>query len=135
GEEAKIVIITLVRSNVRKDGVPELSDSGSIGFLKSENRTNVLLSRAKHGMYLIGNASLMEKEKHRLWPKVIGELRQYNRVGEGLPIVCKNHPHIENFASTPEMLSTMSPDGGCSEPCNFDMSCGHICPKFCKLSL
>ncbi|KAF9358197.1 hypothetical protein BGX26_002264 [Mortierella sp. AD094] len=135
GEEAKIVIITLVRSNAKEDGEPAVTNSGSIGFLKSENRTNVLLSRAKHGMFLIGNASLMEKEKHGLWPKIIEELREYSRIGVGLPIFCKNHPHIKNLVATPEMLKAMSPDGGCSKLCNFDMPCGHTCPKFCKLNL
>jgi hypothetical protein len=41
-----VVILSLVRS--RPDG--------NIGFLRLRNRINVLLSRAKHGMYLLGNA-------------------------------------------------------------------------------
>jgi superfamily I DNA and/or RNA helicase len=46
GEEAKVVIISLVRCN----------SEGKAGFLSTTNRINVLLSRAQHGMYLIGNA-------------------------------------------------------------------------------
>ncbi|KAH8164140.1 hypothetical protein CIB48_g4136 [Xylaria polymorpha] len=46
GEEAKVVVISLVRSNSER----------RCGFLSTSNRINVLLSRAKHGMYLIGNA-------------------------------------------------------------------------------
>ena len=46
GEEAKIIIISLVRSN----------DERQCGFLKTSNRINVLLSRARHGMYIIGNS-------------------------------------------------------------------------------
>ncbi|KAI5305889.1 hypothetical protein KEM56_002975 [Ascosphaera pollenicola] len=45
GEEAKVVIISLVRSN----------DQKKVGFLRTTNRINVLLSRAQHGMYIIGN--------------------------------------------------------------------------------
>src|SRR5271156_3451774 len=45
GEEAKIIIVSLVRSN----------NAQKVGFLKTTNRINVLLSRAQHGMYLIGN--------------------------------------------------------------------------------
>ena len=45
GEEAKVVIISLVRS----------SEESKVGFLKTNNRINVLLSRAQHGMYLISN--------------------------------------------------------------------------------
>ncbi|KAI4140188.1 MAG: hypothetical protein L6R39_005902 [Caloplaca ligustica] len=46
GEEAKVVIVSLVRSN----------DKRNCGFLKTSNRINVLLSRARHGMYIIGNS-------------------------------------------------------------------------------
>ncbi|KAF9975513.1 hypothetical protein BGZ73_000817 [Actinomortierella ambigua] len=60
GEEADIIIISLVRSNTRED---QGGSSSTIGFLKSPNRTNVLLSRARHGMYLIGNAALMDQPK------------------------------------------------------------------------
>ena len=40
GEEAKIVVVSLVRSN----------DERRCGFLKTSNRINVFLSRARHGM-------------------------------------------------------------------------------------
>ncbi|CAN0349445.1 unnamed protein product, partial [Scytosiphon promiscuus] len=55
GEESKIIILSLVRSNRNAD----------IGFLRSSNRVNVALSRAQHGMYIIGNAgeSLDEEPK------------------------------------------------------------------------
>ncbi|MCJ1396231.1 hypothetical protein MMC18_009120 [Xylographa bjoerkii] len=46
GEEAKVVVVSLVRSN----------DERKCGFLKTSNRINVLLSRARHGMYIIGNS-------------------------------------------------------------------------------
>ena len=45
GEEAKVIVISLVRSN----------QEGRAGFLNTSNRINVLLSRAMHGMYLVGN--------------------------------------------------------------------------------
>ncbi|KAG0001862.1 hypothetical protein BGZ79_004031 [Entomortierella chlamydospora] len=129
GEEAKIVIITLVRSNAKENGA--LAASSSIGFLKSRNRTNVLLSRAKHGMYIIGNASLMENAKNELWPKIIQELRQHDRVGDGFPIVCKNHPHIKNIVSVPKDFKIVSPNGGCTAACGRSMPCGHTCPQHC----
>ncbi|KAI3401213.1 hypothetical protein diail_11919 [Diaporthe ilicicola] len=52
GEEAKVVIISLVRSNPQK----------RCGFLRTSNRINVLLSRAKHGCYIIGNATTYSDE-------------------------------------------------------------------------
>ncbi|OAL74790.1 hypothetical protein A7D00_0384 [Trichophyton violaceum] len=59
GEESKIVIISLVRSNKEK----------KVGFLRTTNRINVLLSRAQHGMYLIGNADTYSNVP--MWAKVI----------------------------------------------------------------
>ncbi|KAK3618085.1 hypothetical protein LTR22_026493 [Elasticomyces elasticus] len=49
GEEAKIVIVSLVRSNTNHEP----------GFLRTSNRINVLLSRAQHGMYVIADANTM----------------------------------------------------------------------------
>ncbi|KAI1846386.1 hypothetical protein JX266_007591 [Neoarthrinium moseri] len=46
GEEAKVVVVSLVRSN----------QQNKCGFLSTTNRINVLLSRAQHGMYIIGNS-------------------------------------------------------------------------------
>ncbi|CAN9188156.1 unnamed protein product [Alternaria alternata] len=63
GEEAKIIIVSLVRSNERQN----------VGFLKTTNRINVLLSRAQHGMYLIGNTDTYSSVE--MWQRVIGMLR------------------------------------------------------------
>lgn len=45
GEEARIVIVSLTRSTTR----------GKIGFLNEPQRVNVLLSRARDGLILVGN--------------------------------------------------------------------------------
>ncbi|KAF9203482.1 hypothetical protein BGZ49_006382 [Haplosporangium sp. Z 27] len=130
GEEAKIVIISLVRSNAKSNG--SLTGSTSIGFLKSPNRTNVLLSRAQHGMYILGNASLMEgNSRNGLWPQVLQDLRTQGRVGEGFPIICKNHPHIANIITEPNVLKIVAPNGGCTMSCGRSMPCGHTCPLNC----
>lgn len=49
GEENKIILLSLVRSN----------NENSIGFLKIENRVCVALSRAKEGLYIMGNMELL----------------------------------------------------------------------------
>ncbi|KAG0279807.1 hypothetical protein BGZ95_000157 [Linnemannia exigua] len=141
GEEAKIVIISLVRSDVR---TKDANSSGSIGFLKSPNRTNVLLSRAQHGMYLLGKASLMNQSKHGIWPKVMNELEAHDRIGDGFPIICKNHPGTFRYVDTPEKLKIAAPNGGCHpddeghllvkcfQPCpRLQPVCRHACPKLC----
>ncbi|GAB1319260.1 hypothetical protein MFIFM68171_09470 [Madurella fahalii] len=63
GEEAKVVIISLVRSNTQN----------KCGFLSTSNRINVLLSRAKHGMYILGNSSMYGGVP--MWAKVLDILQ------------------------------------------------------------
>ncbi|RHZ83153.1 hypothetical protein Glove_99g360 [Diversispora epigaea] len=125
GEEAEIVIISLVRNVLDPEKI-----SGSIGFLKTKNRTNVLLSRAKHGMYLIGNSKLMSKESD-MWKKVVDILHSRNQVGEGFHIVCNQHPENKNIIKYPRRFEEVSPDGGCLLPCGKALNCGHICPHKC----
>ncbi|CAI5945859.1 unnamed protein product [Closterium sp. NIES-65] len=121
GEESTVIIISLVRNN----------GDGKIGFLKSPNRTNVLLSRAKHGMYIVGNASTMKADpKSVLWPKVLNILKSNDRIQKFIPLQCVNHPdtitHIENASDFKEKAS----EGGCSQMCGFRLvPCGHTCPR------
>ncbi|KAF9428398.1 hypothetical protein BGZ94_002538 [Podila epigama] len=128
GEEAKIIIISLVRNHAAND---TLFSSGRIGFLKSPNRTNVLLSRAKHGMFILGNATLMENPKNGIWPSVIEKLRANDRVGVGLPLKCKNHPETIQWVESADMLRIHAPNAGCNLACGYGMPCGHTCPLQC----
>ncbi|CAG8553663.1 12049_t:CDS:10 [Funneliformis mosseae] len=123
GEEATIVIVSLVRNTTS-------GSHGNIGFLKSPNRTNVLLSRAKHGMFMLGNAELLS-ERSDMWKSVIGLMRKRGQVGETFPILCESHPDIINYIESPEEFQKSSPDGGCNSPCRRLMPCGHICSYKC----
>ena len=63
GEENKIVLLSLVRSNgtqgeIRQPGNP-------LGFLNKDNRMCVALSRAKHGLYAIGNFDMLRRYRLR----------------------------------------------------------------------
>ncbi len=111
GEEANIVIVSLVR-NFSVSGKHD-----TIGFLKSRNRSNVLLSRAREGMYLLGNSELMAAKSKDMWAPVIDILQKRNppQIGFGMPIVCNNHPDYKNIIVEPEQFLQVSPDGGCSK--------------------
>lgn len=89
---------------------------GSIGFLSAVNRSNVALSRAKQGMYIIGNATCIaesqQAQKAGFWPSVISQLEAEDRIGPALPLVCQNHP--ETGALSPLINSTK--EAG-MEPC------------------
>jgi hypothetical protein len=96
-----------VRNSSKED------DRGTIGFLKSTNRSNVLLSRAKHGMYLLGNAELMANKSPQMWAKVIEMLKSRNQVGDSFPISCPQHPNNRNNVKIPQQFAEFAPDGGC----------------------
>lgn len=106
GEEAKVIVVSLVRSN----------NENRVGFLKTTNRINVLLSRAQHGMYLFGNSQTYSRIP--MWSQVIDILRENNSIGEALALCCPRHLETEILVTKPEDFALLSPEGGCREPCN-----------------
>lgn len=75
-----MVIVSLVRCNQQR----------KCGFLRTSNRINVLLSRAQHGMYIIGNT---ETSSHvPMWGSVLDMLRKKGNVGRDLQLCCPRHP-------------------------------------------
>ena len=120
GEEAKVVIVSLVRSNKEK----------KVGFLKTNNRINVLLSRAQHGLYLIGNTDTYVSQK--MWASVHGMLQATDSVGKALELCCPQHIDTEILVSLPEDFARLSPEGGCQLPCDRRLAdCGHQCQARC----
>ncbi|TWU73734.1 hypothetical protein ED733_000742 [Metarhizium rileyi] len=80
GEEAEVIVISLVRSNTQS----------RCGFLSTSNRINVLLSRAKHGMYIVGNANTYKNVS--MWNEVIGIMETGGNIGTSLELQCPRHP-------------------------------------------
>ena len=123
GEEAKIVIISLVRSNAKRQ----------CGFLKTSNRINVLLSRAKHGMYILGDSETCAHVK--MWADVIAILRNDDNFGTELELECPRHLETPMKVSTPDDFARIAPEGGCIQRCVQRLSCGHACTKPCHSEL
>ena len=73
----------------------------------------VALSRAKHGMYIFGNASDLSRftERNQMWPKVVEHLEKEKLVGTAIPIQCSRHPDRVAYISKPEQLLAHAPDG------------------------
>ncbi|KAF8542899.1 hypothetical protein BDD12DRAFT_823277 [Trichophaea hybrida] len=120
GEEAKVIIVSLVRSN----------ENRNCGFLKTSNRINVLLSRAQHGMYIIGDSQTSRGIP--MWSNVIGILQKNDNIGPTLPLMCSRHPNTPINVSSPDDFARLSPEGGCAERCNKRLrKCGHACVMKC----
>ncbi|KAJ5123521.1 hypothetical protein N7448_009618 [Penicillium atrosanguineum] len=124
GEEAKVIVVSLVRSNSKRQ----------VGFLRTENRINVLLSRAQHGMYLIGNAETYLNVP--MWADVHSQLARTNAVGTELALCCPRHSDTPILCSEPQDFERKSPEGGCSLPCDRRLEpCGHQCQAKCHSSV
>jgi hypothetical protein len=104
GDENKIILLSLVRSNA----------NNTIGFLKSQNRIIVALSRAQHGFYIVGNSSMLEK--HNDWYNVLKYLRTMSCFGTEISLSCQNHTKTKTLVKLDDNFSRVS-HGGCSIKC------------------
>ncbi|PGH03095.1 hypothetical protein GX51_04282 [Blastomyces parvus] len=100
GEEAKVIVISLVRSNLQN----------RCGFLSTSNRINVLLSRAQHGMYIIGNSNTYKNVP--MWAEVIDQLQTRGHFGTGFELQCPRHPDTPIVVSQPDNFLQFSPESG-----------------------
>eukprot|EP00798_Chlamydomonas_sp_ICE-L_P020755 gene20755-27575_t len=124
GEESDIVLISTVRSNPQ----------GDIGFLSSAERVNVLLSRARNGMYLFGNMDCLTNCRSArgrdLWGRLAKLLRAKGQLLDFLPAVCERHKSVTALKELADFDRVVK-HGGCTLPCGEDLPCGHPCPLLC----
>ena len=120
GEENEIILLSLVRSNREK----------KIGFVEIENRVCVALSRAKKGMYIIGNGDMLQHKRDTKWPQILKQLKSMNSIGLSLPLQCQIHRDQKVEAETVDDFSKC-PEGGCQKLCNTRLDCGHACKRLC----
>ena len=124
GEESDIVVVSLTRSNTRQE----------IGFMSSPERLNVMLSRARNALIMIGNAEtfLGSRRGQEIWERFIELLKAGNHVYDGFPVKCERHSTRQAILKRPEEFDAHCPDGGCTEPCGVLLRCGsHTCPQRC----
>ncbi|KAM0829256.1 hypothetical protein ACQ4PT_066990 [Festuca glaucescens] len=65
GAEEDVIIFSTVRSN----------SNGKVGFLDNVNRTNVALTRAKHCLWIVGNATTLVSSK-TVWRKIVADAKE-----------------------------------------------------------
>nr|BAJ99854.1 predicted protein [Hordeum vulgare subsp. vulgare] len=68
GGEEDVIIISTVRSN----------EDGAVGFLRDAKRTNVALTRAKHCLWVIGNATTLSKNRS-VWQDIVYDSQRRQR--------------------------------------------------------
>lgn len=108
GEESDIVIVSLTRSN----------DTHDIGFMSSNERLTVLLSRARDALIMIGNTDtfMHARKGGEVWTRLFGILKNAGHLYDGFPVQCERHPDRRALLSNAADFDKECPDGGCSEP-------------------
>ena len=120
GEEAEIILISTVRNNKQ----------GRLGFLKTDNRVNVMLSRAKLCMIVLGSSATVRKtnkNKNTLFARAIDLWEERGVMSDSITLRCEKHWN-ETVVRTPDEIPS---DGGCKELCAARLSCGHTCRRLC----
>lgn len=112
GDEANVVLLSLVRSHTP-------------GFLRVRNRVLVALSRARSGMYVFGNATLISR-MGGLWSVALEQLP----LRTSARLACLRRGDTREVATVEEMV-TAAPGGGCKRPCGQRLECGHPCDRLC----
>lgn len=126
GEEADVVVVSLVRSN----------KEGHVGFLREPERINVMLSRARHGLLMVGNSETLQSARNpaakKHWGQVLDALHARGCMFPGFPAVCQRHGTTPPAAlDSGTAFRQHAPDGGCCLPCNAVLPCGHACVLRC----
>ena len=108
GEENDIVIASLTRSN----------ESGDIGFMSAPERLNVLVTRARNCLVLIGNMGtfMSSKKGGPTWRPFFELMKSRNHLYDGLPVRCEKHPEKTALLQEPSDFPKFCPNGGCTEP-------------------
>ena len=126
GDKNDFIIVSLVRSN-------KCTKKNNIGFMNEMNRRCVTQSRARRGMYFVGNGETYASSS--TWLPVISKMKQEGCYGKYIPIQCPKHRDLSvTQVLDAETLNRYinSPDLICKLPCNEQLSCGiHECQKPC----
>ncbi|KAL3496205.1 P-loop containing nucleoside triphosphate hydrolase protein [Aspergillus germanicus] len=124
GEESDVVVATLTRSN----------EDGEIGFMSAPQRLNVLLSRARDILIMIGNSQTFKHSRkgQDIWIPLFDQLQANGHLYDGLSVRCEQHPQRRAVLRELDHFDELCPDGGCQQACEIKLNCGlHDCPHKC----
>ena len=127
GDENDFVIVSLVRAN-------KSTRKNNIGFMSEMNRRCVAQSRAKRGMFFVGNCETYACSS--TWLPLISKMKQEGCYGKYIPIQCPKHLNVTPIGDA-ETLNRFidSPNLMCNLPCDEQLPCRlHECQKSCMPS-
>ncbi len=129
--------------------------SSTLGYMAMLNRRCVAQSRAKCGLYYVGNLKLFgpasvkkniladdedddndESQRSNVWTGMVKNMLDEGRVGNTIIAHCPKHPDSSRheIRAPGDFFSLIKKDAGmCDTPCGKDMPCGeHKCHRPCS---
>jgi hypothetical protein len=85
--------------------------------MAAPQRVNVLLSRARNALIMIGNPDTFvnSRKGKDVWVPLMDQLKKEGHVYDGFPVQCEKHPEKKVLLTTTEAFDLLCPDGGCAE--------------------
>lgn len=113
GDENDYVLVSMVRSN----------PNGVVGFMGTMNRRCVAQSRAKAGLYFVGNHSTFQKAKLGTWNFLLEKMQEKKMLGPTIGLQCPKHKKSsrQQFQSAEGILQVVN---GSQTICKF--TCGEL---------
>ena len=86
--------------------------------MAAPQRLNVLLSRARIALIMIGHAETFKRcrKGKDAWGPFFNHLAEHKHLYDGLPVQCQQHPKRKAVLQNAADFETFCPDGGCAEP-------------------
>lgn len=69
------------------------------------------LSRAREGLYILGNSDDLLASGSEMWKEVIDQFQRSDQIGPYFPLSCSRHPGTIVEASEPGDIAMYAPDG------------------------
>ncbi|KRX01008.1 P-loop containing nucleoside triphosphate hydrolase [Pseudocohnilembus persalinus] len=118
GEESEIILLSTIRSN--KENIA--------GFLINENRVNVAFSRARKGLFVIGNFELLYKarQENNIWTKVVDLSKKKGHYQQNhFKFQCQCHKRDYSVCDVNEIQDFIK-QIPCQSECGQQLSCGNL---------
>lgn len=86
--------------------------------MSAPERLNVLLTRARNCIVLVGNMDtfMRSKKGEATWHPFFNLMKDYGHLYDGLPVKCARHPEKTALLKEPIDFDASCPEGGCTEP-------------------
>jgi hypothetical protein len=85
--------------------------------MAAPERLNVLITRARNCLVLIGNMEtfMASKKGRSTWHPFFELMKEGGHLYDGLPVKCERHPDRTALLREPIDFDKSCPDGGCSQ--------------------